>query len=662
MNRVLSFSLLAITFILVCSCKNNSGNTPSSSAQVETTAETPAKTPATAHAETLPGTPSTIQAFYKAYCTDWDRESKTDSILSEYCTQELKDCVMDCVGEYDFVLDGGIYSEIYPESFRVVKKNEKYVVYFEYKKWPISDEPGKDSIYVMVNKENKISYLIRPSDNYRVPSVYNSKSPLIYYYEHQYIDLGLSVNWATSNIGSRSVDPQWHGEWFAWGETEAKNDFLQDYYLAPKQDHYYEGKLSFLQPSDDAATVLWGEDWRLPTKEEFQELIDNCTWEWTRESSSYLGYKITGPNGNSIFLPAGGMRRRDKWINYEDGLYYWTGSCKFDDPEREPKAWQFLSTSDDPDKSKNRSLIMTLVPLSMQSGRSIRPVTTKPFVPIRDIGLNKRNLKLEIGEEFVLKASFFPQDATPRNLYWQSGNSAIAYIDRNGKVTAVSDGKCTITAVCGDFKKECQVTVVRPKDYVPEFDKIATVYEFGKEVNKTFIDNLQDFNDSLKLIEVFKTHIGDKSDGFDITLSDLTREEREEWDGDPGDYCTVTIETTGGQYRFKNGDWVYNDIFENGYFHSYRVDKSKYLVFLRGFDYGCCPGVLTVLAVDETGARVVYNKECKLDEINIEPFSMTIEDWYSEYVSKYETNYSNAHNLFIEDGVLKIKNIKLLRE
>ena len=115
MNRVLSFSLLAIACIFICSCKNKNGQVQSTSAQTETTAACPA--------ETLPGMPSTIQAFYKAYCTDWDGESKTDSILSEYCTQELKDCVMDCVGEYDFVLDGGIYSEIYAESFRVVKKN-----------------------------------------------------------------------------------------------------------------------------------------------------------------------------------------------------------------------------------------------------------------------------------------------------------------------------------------------------------------------------------------------------------------------------------------------------------------------------------------------------------------------------------------------------------
>ena len=652
--------LFVIVCLVVCSCKNRNSQAPSPSAPAETPVATPAETPATIPAETLPGMASTIKAFYQAYCANWDGESKTDSILSEYCTKELKDVLLETVGEYDFLLDGGIFTEIHTESFRVVKKNEKYIIYFEYTKWPVSDEPGRDSVYIMVNKENKISYIIRPSDNYRVPSVYSSKSPLIYYFEHQYIDLGLSVNWATSNIGSRSVDPERPGEWFAWGETEAKYDFSHNYYLAPKQDRYYEGKLSFLLPSDDAATVLWGEDWRLPTKEEFQELIDNCEWEWTKESGSYWGYKVTGPNGNSIFLPAGGMERRNEWINRESGLYYWTGSCKFDDPEREPKAWQFCSTSDETDKSKNRSLLMTLVPLSVQSGRSIRPVTTKPFVPIRDIALNKRNLKLEIGEEFVLSASFFPQDATPSNLYWHSGNSAVAHIDRNGKVTAVSDGKCTITAVCGDFRKECHVTVVRPKDFLPaEPQQVTTIYKFGKEVDSAFVDKLQDFDDSEHLKEVFKTHIGDKSDGFTVALSGFTSES---WERDPGDYCLITIETAGGQYQFKNGDWVRNDIFENRYFYCHRIDKSKYLLFFRGFDYGCCPGILTVIAVDATGARVVYNKECYLNEINKEPFSMTTDSWGSEYVSKYKTNYSPEYNLFIEDSALKLKRVELLHD
>ena len=648
MKRVLSFSLLAIACIII-SCKNKSGQAPSTSLQTETTAATPT--------EILPGIPSKILEFYKAYCVNFDGEYKTDSILSEYCTEDLKDCVMDCVGEYDFVLDGGIYSEIYAESFRVVKKNEKYIVYFEYKKWPISDEPGKDSVYVMVNKDNKISYIIRPSDNYRVPGAYDSEK-LYTFNDYEFTDLGLSVNWATCNIGTNKYNTVSYGDFFAWGETETRYKFDKYYYLEPKQEHYYDGKLSVLEPSDDAATVLWGEDWRLPTKEEFQELIDKCQWEWT-EQFFHWGYQVTGPNGNTIFLPVGGMKMDSRWLHYEDGLYYWTGSCKFSDPEREPKAWMFASVADGPDPKKNRRMEVALTPLSIQSGRLIRPVTTKQYIPISDISINKNELKLEIGDEYTLTASFIPQDATKRNIYWQSGNSAVAHVGRNGKVTAVSNGKCTVSAVCGDIKKECQVTVVMPKDYVPEYTKATTIYEFGKEVNKAYIDDFQEFDDSLELKEVFRTHVGNKSKGFDVTFSDFTDEA---WKDDPCEFCMITIETAGKQYRFKNSDWVTDYRFDDKYFLCYPMGKSRYLLFLKGFDYGCCPGVLTVLAIDETGARVVYNKERNLNEINIEPFSMTFEEWYSEPVSKYETDYSNAYNLFVEDDALKMKKVELLRE
>ena len=656
MRRVLY--LFVIVCLVVCSCKNRSSQTPSPSAPAETPAIAPAETPATIPAETLSGMSSTIKAFYQAYCTNWDGKSKTDSILSEYCTEVLKDVLLETVGEYDFLLDGGIFSEIHSESFRVVKKNEKYIVYFEYTKWPASDEPGRDSVYIMVNKENKISYVIRPSDNYRVPGSYDSES-LYTFDDYEYVDLGLSVKWATFNIGASKYNTVSYGDFFAWGETETRYTFDKNYYLEPKQGHYYDGNLSVLEPSDDAATVLWGKDWRLPTKEEFQELIDFCQWEWT-EIYNHWGYMVTGPNGNTIFLPVAGMKMNTRWLNENDGLYYWTSSCKFSDPEREPKAWMFASVADGPDPNKNRRMELVLTPLSLQTGRLIRPVTEMEYIPISDIGINKDELELEIGDEYTLTASFIPQNATKRNLYWHSGNSAVAYVGRNGKVTAVSSGKCTVYAECGDIRKECQVTVTMPKDYVPEYSKVTTVYEFGKEPDKTYIENFQGFEDTLKLKEIFKTHIGNRSKGFDVSLSDFTDEEA--WENDPGDFCMITIETEGKQYRFKNSDWVTDNRFDNKYFLCYPLDKSRYLLFLKGFDYGCCPGVLTVLAIDETGARVVYNKECELAEINIDPFSMTIEDWYSEYVSKYETNYSNAHNLFIEDGALKIKNIKLLRE
>jgi len=305
-------------------------------------------------------------------------------------------------------------------------------------------------------------------------------------------------------------------------------------------------------------------------------------------------------------------------------------------------------------------MIISLTPLSIPTGRSIRPVTSKHYVPISDITVSKTKLKLEIGDEYILSAGFIPEDATKRNIYWRSGNSAVAHVDRNGKVIALSEGKCTISALCEDFRQECQVTVIRPKDYVSvQPEEITTVYEFGKEVNDSLIDEFVDYPDSLILKEVFKTHVGDGSNGFDITFSDYADEG---WEEEPGEYCMITIETAQGKYQFKNGDWMTHVLFENWYFHCHPVDKSHYLLFLRGFDYGCCPGVMTVLAIDKTGARVVYNKECTFDEINKEPFSITIQDWYEEGGSKYKNYYSPAHNLFVEDGALKMKSIELLRE
>ena len=93
MRRVLY--LFVIVCLVVCSCKNRSSQTPSPSAPAETPAIAPAETPATIPAETLPGMSSTIKAFYQAYCTNWDGKSKTDSILSEYCTEELKDAILE---------------------------------------------------------------------------------------------------------------------------------------------------------------------------------------------------------------------------------------------------------------------------------------------------------------------------------------------------------------------------------------------------------------------------------------------------------------------------------------------------------------------------------------------------------------------------------------
>lgn len=121
------------------------------------------------------------------------------------------------------------------------------------------------------------------------------------------VDLGLSVKWAPQNIGADS--PEEMGERFAWGETAPKEDY--DYTWATYK--YAKGSSDKLMPIGrdiggtryDAATVNWGRSWRMPTADEYEELIIMCSFEWVAEDAlvGTRGFKVTGPNGNTLFFP-----------------------------------------------------------------------------------------------------------------------------------------------------------------------------------------------------------------------------------------------------------------------------------------------------------------------------------------------------------------------
>ena len=139
---------------------------------------------------------------------------------------------------------------------------------------------------------------------------------------HGYVDLGLpsGLKWATCNVGASS--PEDYGDYFAWGET------------SPKAEYTYENSITYgkQMSSDisgsaqyDAATANWGGSWRMPTKEEMQELEDHCEWEWT-EVNGVNGSKVIGPNGSYIFLPAAGYRY-STLLNYDgDNGRYWSST------------------------------------------------------------------------------------------------------------------------------------------------------------------------------------------------------------------------------------------------------------------------------------------------------------------------------------------------
>lgn len=125
------------------------------------------------------------------------------------------------------------------------------------------------------------------------------------------IDLGLSVKWASCNVGAES--PEEYGDYFAWGETSPKSDYGESnsvtYSLSfsELESRGILGSDGNLTAAYDAATANWGGTWRMPTLDEMKELVNECTWEFTA-MNGVGGCKVTGSNGNSIFLPAAGYR------------------------------------------------------------------------------------------------------------------------------------------------------------------------------------------------------------------------------------------------------------------------------------------------------------------------------------------------------------------
>ena len=135
---------------------------------------------------------------------------------------------------------------------------------------------------------------------------------------HEWVDLGLSVKWATCNVGASS--PSDYGDYFAWGEISTKSSYTEN---NSKTYNKHMGDIAG-NSQYDAARANWGSTWRMPTEKEFQELQDQCTWTW-RSQGGHKGYRITSKtNGNSIFLPAAGSRYEKSLYLVGSYGYYWS--------------------------------------------------------------------------------------------------------------------------------------------------------------------------------------------------------------------------------------------------------------------------------------------------------------------------------------------------
>lgn len=179
--------------------------------------------------------------------------------------------------------------------------------------------------------------------------------------KHEAVDLGLpsGLKWATCNVGA--TKPEEAGYYLAWGEVEEKVEYSWARYKWSIQgsssyfSKYEKNGVDYiLEPEDDAAHVLWGDSWRMPTYEEMSELFNKCTRKWETQNG-VLGMLLTGPNGNTLFMPIHGYKYGKEIRNAETQQkgYYWTATKSKDSAIS--KARQFCvdyynnrwSTSDD---------------------------------------------------------------------------------------------------------------------------------------------------------------------------------------------------------------------------------------------------------------------------------------------------------------------------
>ena len=159
--------------------------------------------------------------------------------------------------------------------------------------------------------------------------------------DYEAVDLGLSVKWASHNVGA--TKPEEYGGYYAWGEMDEKDEYSPFTYKffsdLDNDDYWDEEEYEYLGSNIsgtkyDIAHKKWGNGWRMPTLKEAKELINQCTWE-EKVMNGIIGRLVTGPNGNSIFLPGSGYIVGPTEIfhkyNDHDGASYWCSEIHYID-------------------------------------------------------------------------------------------------------------------------------------------------------------------------------------------------------------------------------------------------------------------------------------------------------------------------------------------
>ena len=276
--------------------------------------------------------------------------------------------------------------------------------------------------------------------------------------DFEMVDLGLSVKWATCNLGASS--PEEYGNYYAWGETErygnrpwdarwklykwcmGSESTLTKYCTDPNYGYnsFTDNKI-ILDPEDDAAKVTLGGDWRMPTIADWEELMNNSVWTWCWLKSTY-GYKVTslvpGFTDKWIFLPS---------RNYVDDWYWSSIIC----PKDPSSASVLIITHESAGFSY----------YSRASSLFLRPVNGDYIHPTK-ISLNKKILEMSYGAVAQLSVSISPLNVSNNMVAWRSSDETVCTVSSTGVITAsgCGDAVITVSAIDGGLFDNCQVSVV----------------------------------------------------------------------------------------------------------------------------------------------------------------------------------------------------------
>ena len=216
---------------------------------------------------------------------------------------------------------------------------------------------------------------------------------------YEYVDLGLSVKWATCNVGASN--PEDYGGFYAWGETSEKSSYKWENYAYGTYLYAEDIGSDIKGTNYDVSHVKWGDKWRMPTEKEFRELYSNCTVKSTTRNS-VEGFEFIGNNGQSIFFPSAG---HESTTGHDDTFRYWTSNLSPTDPG---KASSLQITM-----NRYKEITATVMTQMRLMGMPIRPVTEAEGLSTKEkiwLSANPSGGEVKKGTTVTLSADVYGAD------------------------------------------------------------------------------------------------------------------------------------------------------------------------------------------------------------------------------------------------------------